>query len=253
MSRLVNDPTSLRRILVWYFSFYFLINWQQILHFCIFLSRWGVEWTSMGNKMSFLDFSQRLQWNRVKHVKGSEYSPYPLWNNLSVFTSCLYCLQGRSFLNVFSEPFYRITKRWGCRKDLELTCVLGVPIKARAPVWTQPRCIEDPWRSDRPAHFLQLFKSSSSSSSHTTSWAHTHTHTKRSPGALSELRRSTRRCSRRAYTLWRQANKNKSKHFIYSHVGNRGGKQLLTRHNKSLKHLELNCIQKKRINSRLNI
>jgi len=41
---------------MWYFSFSFLINWQQCLHFCFFLSRWGAECTLMRNKMNFFDF-----------------------------------------------------------------------------------------------------------------------------------------------------------------------------------------------------
>jgi len=45
-------------------SFSFLIHLQKFLHFCIFLSRWGAEWTLMRNKMNFLDFSKWPQWNK---------------------------------------------------------------------------------------------------------------------------------------------------------------------------------------------
>jgi len=59
--------------------FHFCINLQTFLHFCFFLSGWGAECTLMRNQINFLICWQMAAMKqRVKHVKGSEYFPYPL-------------------------------------------------------------------------------------------------------------------------------------------------------------------------------
>jgi len=63
-SHLLKSKKFILFLTLWYFSFSFLINLQTFLHVCIFLSRWGAEWTLMRNKMNFFDFSKWLQWNK---------------------------------------------------------------------------------------------------------------------------------------------------------------------------------------------
>ncbi len=89
---------------MWYFSFSFLINLQKCQQFCIFLSIWGAVCTLMRNFFYLNDFSKWLQYNGVKHLRGSEYFPYPLYVYIYIYF-------------VFTHPVFLLRKNilQGCQ------------------------------------------------------------------------------------------------------------------------------------------